>query len=198
MPFCTQCGADVSGMKFCAQCGTLAAESGAAQPAPPQPEAAGQNGGEAAEGAAGAGSAPAAGAVSPTGGPEVDVAPEGAPEGAAGSAPVAGSQDIAAALAYITPLAVLFLVIEPFNKDRLVRFHCMQSLLLFGGLMAGYLGLLILGGIFSVVGVGFVFAPLRGLVVLGFFVLSVIGAIKAFQGQKFHLPLVGELAARKS
>ena len=24
------------------------------------------------------------------------------------------------------------------------------------------------------------------------------GAIKAFQGQKFHLPLVGELAARKS
>ena len=92
---------------------------------------------------------------------------------------------------------MLFLVIEPFNKDRLVRFHCMQSLLLFAGLIAGYIGLWILGGIFSVVGVGFVFAPLRWLLVLGFFVLSFLGAIKAFQGKQFHLPLVGELAARK-
>ena len=197
MPFCTQCGADVSGVRFCAQCGAPASESGAARAAPPQPEAAAQPGGQAAGGAA-AGSAPAAGAVPPTGGPEVDVAPEGAPEGAPGSAPVAGSQDIAAALAYVTPLAVLFLVIEPFNKDRLVRFHCMQSLLLFGGLMVGYVGLAILGAIFSVIGVGFFFAPLQSLIVLGFFVLAVFGAIKAFQGKKFHLPLVGEWAARKS
>ena len=93
---------------------------------------------------------------------------------------------------------MLFLVIEPFNKDRLVRFHCMQSLLLFGGLMVGYIGLAILGGIFSMIGVGFFFPPLQSLIVLGFFVLAVLGAIKAFQGKKFHLPLVGEWAARKS
>ncbi len=93
---------------------------------------------------------------------------------------------------------MLFLVIEPFNKDRLVRFHCMQSLLLFGGLIVGYVGLAILGGIFSAIGVGFFFPPLQTLIVLGFFVLAVLGAIKAFQGEKFHLPLVGELASRKS
>ncbi len=182
MPFCTQCGADVSGVRFCAQCGTPAAEAGASQDTPPRPEPTEQHSGQ----AAGGGSAPAAGTVPAAGGPEAD------------SAPIAGSQDVAAALAYITPLAVLFLVIEPFNKDRLVRFHCMQSLLLFGGLMVGYIGLMILGGVFSFIGVGFVFAPLRGLIVLGFFVLAVFGAIKAFQGEKFHLPLVGELAARKS
>ena len=190
MPFCTQCGADVSGVRFCAQCGTPAAEQGTSQAVPARPESAEQHGGQ----AAGAASTPAAGAVPPAAGPEAHSAPEGDPDVAA----VAGSQDIAAALAYVTPLAVLFLVIEPFNKDRLVRFHCMQSLLLFGGLMVGYIGFEILGGIFSVIGVGFFFAPLQSLIVLGFFVLAVLGAIKAFQGKKFHLPLVGEWAARKS
>ncbi len=204
MPFCTQCGADVSGSKFCAQCGApapVADAAGAASPPaePPPQDPAGEQSAESGSAAAGqapgteaagaATSAPAAGTVPPTGGPE-EQAPLEAP-------PATGSVDIAAALAYITPLAVLFLVIEPFSKDRLVRFHCMQSLLLFAVLIAGYIGLWILGEIFSVVGVGFVFAPLRGLLVLGFFVLSVLGAIKGFQGEKFHLPLVGEMAARK-
>lgn len=181
MPFCTQCGADISGVRFCAQCGTPAAEPGAA---PPRPESVGQHDGETAS------TESATGAVPPAAEHEAQSAP--------GGDFVTGSRDIAAALAYITPLGVLFLVIEPFNKDRLVRFHCMQSLLLFGGLMVGYVGLAILGGIFGLMGVGFFFAPLQSLIVLGFFVLAVFGAIKAFQGQKFHLPLVGELAARKS
>ena len=91
MPFCPNCGTDVSGAKFCSNCGTPAAgqSSGAA---PPQPAA------ESAPEVGGASGQQAA--------PENSSSPGSGPESVSDS-----TRNIAAALAYITPVAVILLLI---------------------------------------------------------------------------------------
>jgi uncharacterized membrane protein len=81
---------------------------------------------------------------------------------------------------------VIFLVLEKNNK--FVRFHAMQSLLLFGPI---HLLLIVLG-----------FIPILGWLVgiflsLGSFILWIVCMWKAFQGEMFKLPYVGELAEKQ-
>ena len=164
MPFCTNCGTDVSGAKFCAKCGTPAAgqSSGAAPPAP------------AAE------SAPEAdGASEQQGAPENSSSPGGGPESVSHS-----TRNIAAALAYITPVAVILLLIEPFKDIRYIRFHSLQSLFYFGAWIVLQFVL------------GFIAPPLTFVVSLVFILGWLFIAYKAFLGEMFHLPVLGELVSK--
>ena len=86
--------------------------------------------------------------------------------------------------ALLTYLAVwitglIFLLIE--KEDKLVRFHAAQSVVVFGGLMIIAL-IPFLGTIVSVI-----LAPLT-------FILWIVLMVKAYQGEKFMLPVVGEWA----
>ncbi len=99
------------------------------------------------------------------------------------------TDNVAAALAYLFIPAIIFLVIEPYNKNRFVRFHCFQSL--FYTLAC------------VVVNIGLGFIPLLGIVVgmllsLLEFVLWIVLLIKAFQGQKFKLPFIGDIAEQQA
>jgi uncharacterized membrane protein len=102
-------------------------------------------------------------------------------------------QVVAGALAYCTFIpAIIFLLVEPYNKNRFVRFHSFQSIGLWLAL--------------SVVGAALIllfFIPLVGqlpmllvsmLVVLGFFVLWLVLVVKALQGERFPLPVIGDFA----
>lgn len=101
---------------------------------------------------------------------------------------------IAGALAYCTIIpAIVFLLVEPYNRDRFVRFHSFQCI----GLSLAAL----------VIGVGlraaeslFFFLPLllSMLVSLGFFVIWVVLIVKALQGEMFKLPLVGDFAEQQA
>jgi uncharacterized membrane protein len=110
-------------------------------------------------------------------------------------------ETLAGALSYFTIIpAILFLLIEPYNKNRFVRFHSFQSLGM--SLVA-----LIVGALLRVIGfVGF-FIPMlgpllvwlvSGIVLLAFFAVWAVLVVKALQGEMFKLPLVGDFAGRQA
>jgi uncharacterized membrane protein len=109
-------------------------------------------------------------------------------------------QTVAGALAYCTIIpAILFLLIEPYNRSRFVRFHSFQCI----GL---WLAALVMGAGLRVAGFLLFFVPVLGhliswlaymVVSLGFFVIWVVLIVKALQGEMFKLPLVGDFAQQK-
>ena len=104
-------------------------------------------------------------------------------------------------LAYFTIIpAILFLVIEPYNRNRFVRFHAFQCLFVAVGLIVLDILLVIASSIFHLVPVigWFVAAlmwPLYSLAVLALWLLLVI---KAYQHEMFKLPIVGDLAEKQA
>jgi uncharacterized membrane protein len=113
--------------------------------------------------------------------------------GGAAAAPAqsGGLSDTAAgAIAYITIIpAILFLVMEPYNKKPFVRFHAFQSLFFF---LAWFL-LNIICSIIPIV--GWLLLPL---VMLGMIITAVITIIKASKGEKFKLPVIGNFAEQQA
>jgi uncharacterized membrane protein len=101
-----------------------------------------------------------------------------------------GLQDnVAGMLAYFTIIpAILFLVMEPYNKNKFVRFHSFQCLFLWAALFVlQVLNIIpILGQIIIL------------LVSLGAFILWIVLVIKAYQGQKFKIPFIGDFAEQQA
>ena len=92
-------------------------------------------------------------------------------------------KNTAAALTYVLGwlTGIVFLIIE---KDPFVRFHAMQSTIVFGALtILSFLPVL-----------GWLLSPI--LMVLGF-VLWLVLIYKAYQGEEFELPVVGEFAKKQ-
>jgi uncharacterized membrane protein len=102
--------------------------------------------------------------------------------------------NMAAALAYLTFIpAVLFLILAPYNKIPLVRFHSWQSI----GLAVASLILNVI--VRMVLPFGFLmYFFLQSLVSIGLFVVWVIVVLKAFKGEWFKLPIIGDLAQKQA
>ncbi len=106
------------------------------------------------------------------------------------------SDNAAGGLAYVTIIpAIVFLIVAPFNKNSYVRFHSWQSIFLAIAWFAVDIILMILGRLPFI---GWVLVFLWPLVALGFFILWVVVLIKAFNGQRFKLPLIGDLAEKQA
>jgi len=88
-------------------------------------------------------------------------------------------------LGFIT--GIIFFVIEKDNK--FVRFHAMQSMLAFGFLFVLQMILMFIPFI------GWVLSPIVSIVGL---ILWIIMMIKAYQGEFFKLPIVGEIAEKQA
>lgn len=116
---------------------------------------------------------------------------------ATGAPPAGGLADnVAGLLAYITIIpAIIFLVIEPFNRNRFVRFHAFQCLFIAASWIVIGIGLMILGFIPVL---GLMLIPVHFLVWIGFFIIIVLCAIRAYQGQKFKLPVIGDMAEKQA
>jgi uncharacterized membrane protein len=120
---------------------------------------------------------------------------------ATGTASSGLASNIAAMLAYFTLIpAVLFLVIEPYNKDRYVRFHAFQSLFFHIAWIIAWIGMIFVGRALGLIPfVGWVIHALIDLVLfLGGFILWVILVIKAYGNQKFQLPVIGKMAEEQA
>lgn len=109
------------------------------------------------------------------------------------------SENVAGALAYLfAPLvAIVLYLIEEDNEY--VRFHSVQSIIVFGGLFCLYIGMFVFGTVLEVVPVaGLVFALVTGvfslLMVPIVFVLWAVLTYKAYTGDADGLPIVGEVA----
>jgi len=88
-------------------------------------------------------------------------------------------------LGFIT--GIIFIVIEKDNK--FIRFHAIQSIATFGFL---FICGIVLG---SIPGLGLLLAPI---VTIGSFILWIILMVKAYNGEKFKLPVVGDIAENNS
>ncbi len=98
-------------------------------------------------------------------------------------------------LGWITGL--IFFLIEKENK--FVRFHALQSIITFGGLSVLSIAISVFVGIFAAMGAGFL-VPILTLInallgILGL-ILWILLMIKAYQGEKFKLPIAGDIAEK--
>jgi uncharacterized membrane protein len=108
------------------------------------------------------------------------------------TAPSGLSDNGAGALAYITFIpAILFLVMPPYNKSTYVRFHAWQSIFLNVLGVAVFIVFAILGRIPLL---NLLVIPVMLAVFLGLFILWLAVILKALNGQRFHIPALGQLA----
>ncbi len=173
MAFCPNCGTQIAdNVAFCPSCGkgTGQASPGTASAAPPP---------------------------SPPPAPAANYSAPAAPVAAA--PPLA--ENVAGMLAYFTIIpAIIFLLIEPYNRNRFVRFHAFQCLFVAVALVVIDVVLMILSSILHLVPViGWMVTalmwPLYSLAVLALWLLLVI---KAYQHQIFKLPVIGDLAEKQA
>ena len=117
---------------------------------------------------------------------------------AAAPAPTAGglTDNVAGMLAYITIIpAIIFLVMEPYNRNRFIRFHSFQSIFFCVAWIALSIGLSILA---LVPFIGLLLLPLHLVIWLGGLALWVILLLKANQGQMWKLPVIGDMAEKQA
>ena len=173
MAFCPSCGAQAEG-SFCAKCG--------ARLAPP---------------ASGPDNAPSGSGFTE------DTAPgqQGAWTPVAGPAaqPAGMADNVASTLCYVLGLitGILFLVLAPYNQNRTVRFHAFQAIFFHVAWIAFWVAetaiAMILPWSLSIV------TSLLALVIwLGGVVLWVLLMVKAYQGERFKLPVLGDLAEKQA
>ncbi len=89
---------------------------------------------------------------------------------------------------------LVFFLIEKENK--FVRFHAMQSMIVFGALFVLQIAVGMLMGIFAMIHLGILIPLFNGLVILASLILWVVLMIKAYQGEKFKLPVAGNIAEK--
>ena len=116
---------------------------------------------------------------------------------AATAASTGGMTDnVAGMLAYITIIpAIIFLVVEPFNKNRFVRFHAWQSVFFNVAWIALWIVLQI---VVHVPFFGWLTVLVWPLIMLGGFIIWIVLVIKANQNQMFKLPVIGDLAEKQA
>ena len=107
--------------------------------------------------------------------------------------PLLPAERAAAAAAYLTFVAgAVILLLPAFRNNRFVRFHAWQSVLLWGVFFILTIAALFL----SNVAAAMVFLLFGILASLAMLFLWIVLTLKAWQGERFEVPLFGELAAR--
>ncbi len=113
--------------------------------------------------------------------------------------PASFPRRFAAALAYFSFIpAILFLSIEPYNKNQFVRYHSAQCLLVWAAAILVAIVLKLVGLVLFLIPVAgpllvFLTWVVAGLAAL---LLWLVLIVKAFQGEVFQLPLLGNIAER--
>ena len=138
-------------------------------------------------------------------------APAGASTGsAAGSPPPSSSaaapgvieENVVAALCYLVFVltGILFLVLEPYNRNPVIRFHAFQSIF-------AWIAALVIGIVLSMVAYPIAAVPFIGWLIvillwlafsLGCLILWLFLMYKAYNKERFVLPVIGEWAEKQA
>lgn len=106
------------------------------------------------------------------------------------------TDNMAGMLAYFTVIpAIVFLVMEPYNKSRFIRFHSFQCIFFAVAWTALWIVLNIVAHIPLFGWLTILMWPLVG---LAGFIIWIILLLKANQGQMFKLPVIGDLAEKQA
>ncbi len=97
---------------------------------------------------------------------------------------VSSNQNIMGAVAYLLGFVTGIVLLLTEKENKFIRFHAMQSTVVFG--------VIFIVSLVPVVGwvVGFILAPVS-------FILWLVLMYKAYQGEMFKLPMVGDLAEKQ-
>jgi uncharacterized membrane protein len=108
------------------------------------------------------------------------------------------TENMVSALCYLLGLlsGILFLVLAPYNQSKLIRFHAFQAIFLHIGMIATMIAIMAETRIlhlipFVGVMISFVLYPLAG---LGFFVIWLAVMYKAYNNERWVLPVIGPIA----
>jgi uncharacterized membrane protein len=107
------------------------------------------------------------------------------------------SDNAAGGLAYLTIIpAIVFLVVEPYKRSSYVRFHAWQSIFFFAAwavidILVGAVQNLMPSSVFLT----FTVLQLVGVAIL---IVWIVVFVSAFNGKRFKLPLVGDLAEKQA
>jgi uncharacterized membrane protein len=119
---------------------------------------------------------------------------EGTPPPTASAGPLA--DNVAGMLAYVTIIpAIFFLASGPYNKNPIIRFHSFQSIFFYVVWIGLSISLSVFGGIPVLGRLAVLIGPLVALAGLG---ICVFLLLKAYQGQMFKLPVIGDMAAKQA
>jgi len=107
------------------------------------------------------------------------------------------SENAAGGLAYFTIIpAIIFLVAEHYNRSSYIRFHSWQCLFMALAWFVIDVAVMIFGSFLSFFRLlTFGLYPLISLAML---ILWIMVLIKAFNGERFKLPIIGDLAAKQA
>ena len=112
------------------------------------------------------------------------------------------TDNLAAALCYLLGIVtgILFLVLEPYNKNRTIRFHAFQSIFFWVACVVLSIVLSIIFAIFVRIPV---LGPLIALAMWPLFSLALLAVwlflmYKAYNNEKFVLPIIGPLAEKQA
>ncbi len=111
------------------------------------------------------------------------------------------TSNVAGALAYVLGLitGIVFLVLEPYKRDRFVRFHAMQSILFCVAAIAFSIAWSILVNIMiSISGwTAVALTPIGLAISLGFFLFWLFLMYQAYSQREFRIPIIGAIAAKQ-
>ena len=111
------------------------------------------------------------------------------------------ADNVAGMLAYVTIVpAIIFLVIEPYSRNRVIRFHAFQSIF-------AWIAAIVIGMVLSTISYIFVSIPFIGWIIyillwtafsLGILGLWLFLMYKAYNKERFVLPVVGAWAEKQA
>lgn len=111
-------------------------------------------------------------------------------------------QNLAGLLCYVLGwvTGIVFLILE--GKNKFVRFHAVQSIVVFGAFTAVLVILeiiMIAGGLHTGLwGLWLLFSLIVWFLSVLVFILWIVLMLKAYQGTKYRLPVAGKIAAQQS
>jgi uncharacterized membrane protein len=128
--------------------------------------------------------------------------PPATPYAPAPAASAGMDENVVAALCYLLGVltGILFLVIEPYNRNRVIRFHAFQSIF-------AWIAAIVIGMVLSTVSYVFVAVPFIGWLVyillwtafsLGVLALWLFLMYKAYNKERFVLPVIGAWAEKQA
>ena len=112
------------------------------------------------------------------------------------------SENLASALCYLLGFitGILFLVLEPYSRNRTVRFHAFQSILF-------SVAIAVIWFVWGIVSSGLMAIPFIGAVISGLLAAAIsLGTLgcwlflmwKAYNGQRFVMPVIGPFAEKQA
>ncbi len=109
------------------------------------------------------------------------------------------TDNLAGALCYAIGLitGVLFLVLAPYNQSKFVRFHAFQSIFFHVAWIAFWIGLTVVSFVMPFA-LHILISLLSILIGLGGFACWLLLMFKAYNNERFKLPIIGDLAEKQS